>query len=269
MSHPSGAANKSSWGRRLGLLVPSANAVVERDVRRMAVGQASFHVARMPLTRDEESQIERLVEDAPGVAQMLVDAGVDVIGFCCTTGSLLKGAGYDREIIRELEGVTKVPVTTTATAVVKRLEMINVRQLLLLSPYEAWLQEKVIAFLEAHGFRVVREHHWSYTYPRDIESVTPRQIVDVAVRQHTSEIDAVFVACTDFRGVEAAIEIERSLGVPCVASNWATVWQMMELAGSRVERSDRGPVAALHSSALPEEVPEFQVVNEYTKQQVE
>jgi len=156
---------------------------------------------------------------------------VNVIGFACTTGSLDGGPGYDRRIIDTIERETGIGATTTSTAVVNALQELRLRRLLLISPYEEWLNAKVIMFLESSSIQVVAAVGFGLPGVREIEAVTPEEILDAARREDRPEADGVFISCTGFRGLEAAEIVEQALGKPVVTSNQATIWEMLAIVG--------------------------------------
>ena len=78
--------------KRVGLVTPSLNVVVEDDLRRMLPEDVGYHIARLRLkkTGGRVTQ-EALLEsgrDAVDQAGYLADAGVDAICFNCTGGSM-------------------------------------------------------------------------------------------------------------------------------------------------------------------------------------
>ena len=219
------------WGKRLGFLLPSANSVLERDTRLALPQGVSGHFARMKLTRDSPDQISGLIDHVPTAAGEVADAGVDVIGFACTTGSLDGGLGYDRKIVDIITSTTGVPATTTSSAVVQALRELGITNPLLVSPYEDWLNAKVVRFLGDSGFGVAAVVGLGLPEPRDLEAVTPEQIVELTRKADRADADGVFISCTGFRGLEAADALERELGKPVVASNQATIWAMLAMVG--------------------------------------
>lgn len=221
------------WDARLGVLVPSANAVMERDAAMLLPalpGGVTAHFARMKLTRDDADQIEGLIDHVPTAA----DAGVDAIAFACTTGSLIRGLGYDDRICQIITEVTGSPATTTSTAVVDALHALGIAHPVLVSPYEEWLANKVVQFLAGHGVEVVGNHHRDLPEPRDADAVTPEEISRAAreaIDAAGDRADGVFISCTGFRGLEACALIEDELGLPAVSSNQATFWHLLRLVG--------------------------------------
>lgn len=225
------AASGDDWQARIGVMVPSANAVFERDAQLVLPPSVTAHFARMKLTRDEPEQISGLIDHVPRAAGELADAGVDAIGFACTTGSLDGGLGYDGRISGLIEQEAGVPATTTSTAVVEVLGLLNVRTLVIVSPYEDWLNAKLVSFMTDSGFETVGLHGFSLPEPRDIEAVAPEQIAEAAARADEPEADGIFISCTGFRGLEAADLLARDVEKPVVSSNQATLFALLRVIG--------------------------------------
>lgn len=219
------------WRARLGFLVPSANAVVERDALLALPGGVSAHFGRLKLTEDTPEQISGLVDHVPQAASDVADAGVDVIGFACTTGSLDGGLGYDRRISNVITTVTGIQATTTSTAVVAALRALGIRRPIVVSPYEDWLNAKVVHFLEASGLEVAGVFGFGRPKQRDLEAITPDQILESVRALDRDDADGCLLSCTGFRGFEAVEAVENAIKKPVVNSNQATFWQMLGMAG--------------------------------------
>lgn len=214
-----------AWTHRLGFLVPSVNTVFERDLRLSLPGRLSTHVARLPITRDEPDQLCALSDAAPAAAELLAHAGCDIVSFACTTGSLYQGLGFDDEIRRRVTAVTGRPTSTTSTGVIAALRSVGAQRVLLVSPYENWLEERVKAFLGAHGMRTTAALGPALPDPRDCAALAPQAIADIV--DDPGDADAVLLSCTAMRGLEAAALLRRRLRVPVVSSNEATIWAVL------------------------------------------
>jgi maleate isomerase len=226
------------WRARLGFLVPSANAVVERDARLALPDDVTAHFGRMKLTEDTPEQIAGLVDFVPQAARDVADAGVSVIGFACTTGSLFKGLGYDHEISDRIREETGIPATTTSSAVVDALRLLGIHRPIVVSPYEDWLNAKVVHFLTESGFEVSGVFGFGRPEQRALEAITPEQIVGAARSLDSWEADGCLLSCTGFRGFEAVKALEDAIGKPVINSNQATFWQMLRMA--RIDDSISG-----------------------------
>lgn len=217
--------------RRLGFILPSANGLLERELPDLLPAGVSGHFARARFRTTSASELAGLKEQVPAAAASLADAGADVVGLACTTGSLVGGPGYDAELISSIRAATGGPATTTATAVIEALKAFGVSRVTLVTPYEDWLNRIEVEFLEAHDVRVVAEYGFALPESRDIEDVPPDAIEEAVVATDVAESDAVFVSCTNFQGLATVDSLERKLGKPVVTSNQATVWSMLRLVG--------------------------------------
>ena len=88
--------------RKLGILVPSSNVTMEYEMPMMAPQGVSFHFSRIPQTEDTEEQLEAMIDYVPEKSNLLAHARVDAIAFGCTSGSFVKGMGYDKKVIEAI-----------------------------------------------------------------------------------------------------------------------------------------------------------------------
>lgn len=219
-----------TWERKLGLIVPSWNTVMEYEVQRMAGTAMSVHSMRIPHTGDTEENLLRLATEAPAAAKLLAHAKVDVIGYGCTAGGFLKGPEGDRKVGSEIAAATGIPVATSAAAVADALRAVGAKRVGVASPYAAWLNERVRAYLEADGFEVVAiqglgtEAH---------STITLERVEALAAEVNRPEAQAIFISCSNFRTLEIIESLERRFGKPVVTSNASSMWKMLRLMGDR------------------------------------
>lgn len=214
---------------KLGVIIPSANTAMEPALYKMAPSGVSIHFSRVRLTEDSEEQILAMINDVPRAAEDLKHAGVNVIAFGCTAGSFIKGLGYDRAIIDLIERSSKIQATTTSTAMIEAFKEMNIKKLSVVTPYEDWLNQKLMKFIEENGFKVLKMKGLGIT--RNIASVHPEHIYRLAKEANDPESSGVFISCTDFRAVEILDELEQDLKKPVISSNQATMWMMLKMVG--------------------------------------
>lgn len=91
---------------------------------------------------------------------------VDLVVFGCTSGSCIKGYGWDQECIRRIERASGAPGLTTSTAVLEALKALHSKKIAVLTPYpeDTNLAEK--DFLEKHGFEVTNIIGMDMSYVR-------------------------------------------------------------------------------------------------------
>ncbi len=221
------------WRARLGVLVPSANIVMEPDMYRMVPAGVSVHFSRVWATEDSPEELEGMINYVPKCCEELSHGLMDVYGFGCTGGSFVGGPGYDQRIIRAMEEKTGKPATTTSTAVIGAFKELGITRVSVATPYEDWLNEKEKQFFEANGIQVLRLKGLGIRDAEGIASQVPGTIYRLAREVDEPEAQAVFISCTDLRAAEILEVIERDFEKPAISSNQATVWAMLKLAGIR------------------------------------
>lgn len=160
-------------------------------------------------------------------ARRLAERGAQRLCFCCTSGSLIHGPGWDETLTARIESAAGVPGSTTTSAVLAALRALDADTIAIGTPYIAEVDERECAFFERAGFTVARiEGLGCYTDP-EIAAVTPEQIVALAQRVDRPAADAVFLSCTTLNVAGEIDRLEQILQKPVVTSNQASAWALM------------------------------------------
>ncbi len=161
----------------------------------------------------------------------LADAGVDVIAFGCTSGSLIRGLGQDKDIVSRIEKATNTPAVATSGAVVKALKSLNLSKISVATPYTGEINLLEREFLEQNGFTVLKIEGLGLTDNLEIGRQKPETVIRMAELVGTSQSDGFFLSCTNLPTVEFIASLEKRLGKPVVSSNTATMWSMLKRIG--------------------------------------
>jgi len=219
------------WRSRLGLIIPSDNTVMESEFNKILshVEGISVHATRVFL---EEISVESLLEMKKGLkraARELKTAEMNVIVYGCTSGSLIKGLHFDKEIIGEIEDETQIKATTTTTAILNALELLDVGKIAIGTPYPDEINVKVKEFFEGSGYEVTTIIGLNITPDVDVGKQEPYVAFNLGKKADTDDADCVFLSCTDFRTVEILEPLEDCLGKPVISSNQASLWEVLRL----------------------------------------
>jgi maleate isomerase len=221
---------------RIGLLVPSSNTTVEPEFYRALPASVTLHTARMFLTDITPEAILRIVEDLETQSRLLATADVDVIVLGATAPSFLKGAGYDREMTDRIGKACGKPATTTSTALLRALHLLEAKRIVLGSAYTDKVNAIAQAFLEANGFEVVAARGLGIVDNLAVGRLGPESAYDLARNAAAgAEADAVVLACTNWRSMDVIERLERELGKPVVSTTQASVWDALRMVGYRGE----------------------------------
>jgi len=218
-----------STRKRIGLMVPSTNTTCEADFQMAVPRGITVHGQRLWLTNEGtgDEVFNRMNAEIEAGARYLATAKVDVIVYGCTTGSFFKGPGWDREMCGVIQRAAGVPAVATSPSVVEALRSFGARRISVATPYPEWNNQKLRAYLEAHGFDVLNvdgEPRAAASGNQGINDQDPEAVIEFAAQACRPGADALLCSCTAWRSVEAAAAIEARIGKPVVTSNQSTIW---------------------------------------------
>jgi maleate isomerase len=216
--------------KRIGMLYPSSG-ISEREVEKMLPQEISLHVTRIPMSMPTYDSLSHMADSVEGASKLLEDAHVDVIAFNCTIGSLIRGKGYDQSIIKRIRHATGLPATTTTTAVVAGLKALDIKRLILVSPYAELLHQKEKAFLEGQGFQVLNDRWVGLSDCFQQYETDPLRWCEMVIAMQKPQCEGYFISCGGIRVVEIIQELESELGKPVITSNQALIWHCLRIIG--------------------------------------
>lgn len=221
------------WRGKIGVILPSLNNVMEPELNKMAPQGIAVYATRLLLQQGLPDDLERMAADTEHAADLLKTADVDGILYGCTSGSLVKGVGWDVEIVKRIEGRTGIPTTTTSTAVIEAFKELGVESVAVATPYIDPVNKIEKDFFEGHGVKVVNIEGLGYTKGEELHRESPETAYGFAKRVNRREADCLFISCTDFATVEILNLLEEDLGKPVMSSNTASLWSILKKMGIR------------------------------------
>ncbi|MGD9943300.1 MAG: aspartate/glutamate racemase family protein [Burkholderiaceae bacterium] len=236
------------WRARIGLIVPSVNINSEPEFYRLVPAGVSVHVARTfsdaPASREHYGAMADGTRDA---AKSLTSVAPDLIAYACTSGTI----SCDREQIKqEMARICKVPVTTTADAVLAALQELGASKVALATPYVPFVVQDEIEFLEREGYRVVSEQSLGlgkdYAERLQLQRTSLATIRQLCLSVDHPEADVIFLSCTGLGALDAIEGLEQKTGKPVITSNQVTFWHCMRMLGFDDRIQGVGSLLALH-----------------------
>ena len=162
-------------------------------------------------------------------ATLLPDGSLDVIAYACTSGSLVIG---EQRVKHELNiGAPGAIATTLITGVIRALEHLCARRIVVATPYLDEINSREKTYLEQRGFEVLDIQGLNIEKDSEMVCITPEFIRDYALDLNRSDADALFVSCGALRTLDIVDELEQKAGKPVVCSNQAMAWDTFRLAG--------------------------------------
>lgn len=223
-----------SWRARIGMIIPSTNAVAEPQIAAMAPEGVAFHTTRLAFVGTSEENVARFIDQAGEAARLLADAGVDLVVLNCTAASMFR-PGIDEDAVTIMTEASGKPATTVSRGVVAALRALGARRIVLTSPYVPETNAREEAFLAHHQIKVLGEVGLGLQGGQAFLSVEPAQWYRQVRSQADPEAEAYFLSCTAVRTAEVIEPLERDLGRPVLTSNQAMLWHCLETLGVRAE----------------------------------
>ena len=226
------------WRGNIGLMVPSSDRTSEMDFRVLSPEGVAVYASRMTLYETDDPQekfnaLRMMDAEIPQAARRLADVKPDLIAFCCTTGSFLKGPGTDEKIIKVIKDETGIDAITTTTALVQAIRQFDVSSIDLLTPYNVEIGEIAEKYLTdvIDGLTVQNHHDLGIVSGLAKCKVPPSEIYEHAKRIASASSDALVISCTALQCVSIIDALEQDLGKPVITSNLATVWLALKTMG--------------------------------------
>jgi maleate isomerase len=155
------------------------------------------------------------------------------IAFCCTVGSMIDGADFDRQLTETITSLTGVPAVTTASAVKAAFAALGVNSISLVTPYTKEITEKEKDILEKSGYRVTQALSFHHDLPSNelrnemIGHLPAEAAYEMGLEADNPECQVVFISCTNFPTLDIIEKLEAKINKPVVTSNQATMWHAL------------------------------------------
>lgn len=209
---------------RIGLIIPSINTMTEPQFQRYVPAGIGVHATRVRMTGRWHRPISVLRDDICAAAQALADVEPAVIVFHCTATSMEEGLAGEARVVDWIEECTGCTAITTGQAVRQALLALEVRRLVMVSPYVEKTNLLELRYMQEAGFEVVHEFGLGLPGGDSYTRVTPGEWHDLLLDHRRAEADGYFLSCTNTSMIEAIESCEKDVDRPVVTSNQATLW---------------------------------------------
>lgn len=215
----------------IGLIALATDQTVERDFRNILPTEVAFFVSRV--ANINPCTVENLRTMAPQLTSatslILPGADVDVVAYCCTSGTV--AIGYDNVVEAIQAARPGIPCTTPITAALAAFEKLGLKRFAVLTPYIDQVNQPMRRFLEENGVAVVSVNSFNLEDDVIMGRIPTEAIYDAAREIDRPDVDGIFISCTAVRAVDVIERLEQALGKPVLSSNQVLAWQALRLAG--------------------------------------
>lgn len=209
---------------RIGQLYPSGG-LCDHEPQLMAPEGVRFVTTRVPFRQTSLEADRKFAEGLEGHAQLLVDAGVDLLAINCTAATLLAGPERLRKRLFDATGLNSV---TTIEAVVAGCRAQGMHRIGLLTPYPQEVIDVEREYFAGLGIEVVSALGLPCTTPVEQGSLPSAVWLELAQGFRGMALDGVLISCAGIQVAEVLATIEAQLNLPVVSSNQALVWMCLQ-----------------------------------------
>ncbi len=216
----------------LGLVVLQSDETIEDELRTILPRDARLMVSRVPsateVTRDTLAEMESHLTSAAALFPQA--ARFDVVGYGCTSGTAQIGAAHIASLIRA--GTKTSSVTEPVSALVAACSTLSVTRLAFLSPYVASVSNHLRDVLRGAGIDTPVFGSFGEGDETTVAHIDAASVRDAALAlMDGSDVDALFLSCTNLKTFSVIPALEDALGVPVLSSNLVLGWDMLRRAG--------------------------------------
>jgi maleate cis-trans isomerase len=183
---------------------------------------------RQLVDTDFERQLQRIEEATADLVENRSDS--IIIGGSPLFTKL--GYGSDTEMGERLTKKYGVPIAAGITGEVAALKSLGLTKLVVATPHEDTLNERMKTFLEKSGFTVLQIQGYGVRKNAELTDMDEHAAYKIAKRLHdrAPEANGVFVPCPRWPTVTDVDLLEREIGKPVVTSCQAYIWHALKLA---------------------------------------
>lgn len=224
------------WRGRLGHIAPSRGDIFVYEFYQMAPKGMLIYNSTGTIRQLDRDNIERQIARIEEAAVDLAQTGVDLIMIGGSPLFTHQGVGSDVRTSQLIQEKVRVPVTAGITAEIEALRELGVEKVVVATPHEDALNEKMKAFLEGSGFDVTNIGGLGIKRNSEIGQQPEHAAYRLAKRLYIEapeRADGVFIHCPRWPTIGHIQLLEDELGCPVVTSSQSYTWYASKLMNVR------------------------------------
>lgn len=235
------------WRGKIGHIAPSRGDIFVYEFYRMAPKDVLLFNTTGTIRQLDRTDIERQISRIEEAAFDLAAEGVDLILIGGTPLFTSQGVGSDTRTAQRIEEKVKVRVSAGVTGEIEALRALGLKRIVVASPHEEEINERLKAFLEGNGFKVVHMRGLGIRKNSEISKVPEYgsyQLAKKAFFEAAEKADGVFLPCPRWPTIGNLNLLEEELGCPVISSCQAYAWWGLKLLNIRERITGFGKLMA-------------------------
>ena len=191
---------------KIGFIMMSTDLAGESDFFDIIPKDIGIHITRLK-TEDHTTNetLSRHIENmADAASRIQPDVKPNVISYSCTSGSIVIG---EEKIMNEIKkGAPYAIPMTLVTGVVDALRELQIKKIVVGTPYLDEINTKEAEFLYKKGFEIINIQGLNLSTGIEFGRVTPNYWKKFAIEINDENAEAIFLSCGGIRSVEVIDE---------------------------------------------------------------
>ena len=211
---------------KIGLIAPLDDKV-EYAFNKYAPDGVSFDSTRLTFPGPTPEGLIYISDQLEEAAKMYRQKPHDLVIFGCTSGSCIKGFGFDKECIKRIERGSGHPGLTTSTAVLEAFKALGLHKTVVMTPYPDDTNAAEKKFLEDNGLKVTSITGVGFNRVGEFSTTSKYFLYRHAKALKTEGAEVFFLSCMGLATMELIEVLEEDLGMPVITSHQATLWSAL------------------------------------------
>ena len=232
------------WRAHLGAIFPTpVPGRVAREFYEVVPDGVDLTMASLTIRQLSVEDLEEAMGGVDRAAEQLARFEVDMIYLLGVPPVVLRGPGYDQELIARMERAAGRPASTDITGVMEAFRALSLRRLVMATPFEDDMNERIKKFLAAAGFEIVHMKGLGIRKNVDIRKLpvpTEYTFARQVARESPIEPDGIYIPCGGWGTVHNIRRLEEDLGKPVITWFQVMIWWALRQAGVRAPISGYG-----------------------------
>lgn len=246
-------ADSLGWRKKFAVLVPSTNTSVQPEFDAMRPPGVTNHISRIRIPNiplRDDADFQRLIELIAAAQDDAVDSVMScepdrlVLGISAET--FWDGLKASRELKRQLEERTRLPVSTGSEACDAAFAALGIQRIAVVTPYQPVGDRNVVRFFEESGYEVKRIRGLRCESPVKIAHVSEAELRDALLELDGDDIDALVQVGTNLAMARLAGSASLWMRRPVIAINTAIYWHALRSSGIDDRVAGWGPLLERH-----------------------
>jgi len=227
------------WRKKLAVIIPSTNTIVEPDFYRMTVPGVPAHGSRTPLRNQDLSPdgafgqlLWQIREEIGHAVARVMTCAPDYMVMGMSAETFWDGREGNRRFVEQIGRMASgLGVATGAEACERALRLFGAKRIAVITPYQPVGDQNVVRFFNDLDIDVVKIKGLRCPTAVAIAHVSEDELRAALREVDGPDVDAIVQCGTNLSMLQLADEAERWLGKPVIAINAATWWLALRTCG--------------------------------------